>query len=93
MDSLPLALGRLLRVVDDLILEVDRLAPRSQLPAEYEAQAGDRLRRFDGAIYQVVGYTSDGAGIELEGIDVPLVLFIPVAALRDEFEELVERRP
>jgi hypothetical protein len=93
MDSLPLPLGRLLLVVDDLFLEVERLAPRSRLPAGYEARAGDRLRRFDGALYEVVAYTGDGAGIELEGVDEPLVIFIPVAALRDEFEELVWRRP
>ena len=93
MDSLPLALGRLLRVVDDLLLEVERLAPRSRLPADYEPRAGDRLRRLDGTLFQVVGYTGDGAGLELEGIDQPLVVFIPLAALRDEFEELVGRRP
>ena len=92
MDSLPLALGRLLRVVDDLLLEVDRLAPRSELPVDYEARAGDRLRRFDGVLFEVVAYTGDGAGLELEGLDEPLVLFIPLAALRDEFVELVERR-
>ena len=92
MDSLPLALGRVLRVLDDLLLEVERLAPRSTLPADYEPRAGDRLRRFDGTLYEVVAYTGDGAGLELEGIDEPLILFIPVAALRDEFEELVERR-
>ncbi len=93
MDSLPLALGRLLGVIDDLFLEIERLAPRSRLPVDYEARAGDRLRRFDGALFQVVAYTGDGAGLELEGIDEPLVVFISVAALRDEFEELVERRP
>ncbi len=93
MDSMALALGRLLRVVDDLLLEVERLAPRSRLPEGYEPRAGDRLRRFDGALYEVVAYTGDGAGIELEGLDEPLVIFIPVAALRDEFEELVWRRP
>ncbi len=93
MDSLPLALGRLLRVVDDLLLEVERLSPRSRLPADYEARAGDRLRRFDGSLYEVVAYTGDGAGLELEGVDEPLVIFITVAALRDEFEELVARRP
>ena len=93
LDSLPLALGRLLAVVDDLLLEVERLAPRSRLPADYEARAGDRLRRFDGKLFEVVAYTGDGGGLELEGLDDPLVLFISVAALRDEFEELVSRRP
>lgn len=93
MDSLPLALGRLLSVIDDLLLEVERLAPRSRLPAGYEARAGDRLRRFDGTLFRVVAYTGDGAGLELEGIDEPLVVFIPVAALRDEFEELLGRQP
>ena len=93
LDSLPLALGRLLRVVDDLLAEAERLAPRSRLPADYEARAGDRLRRFDGRLFEVVAYTGDGAGLELEGIDDPLVVFIPVAALREEFEELVARRP
>ncbi len=80
-------------MVDDLLLEVERLAPRSRLPADYEPRAGDRLRRFDGTLFEVVAYTGDGAGLELEGLDEPLVLFIPVAALRDEFEELVWRRP
>ena len=56
-------------------------------------RAGDRLRRFDGTLYQVIGHTGDGAGLELEGIDEPLVVFISLAALRDEFEELVGRRP
>lgn len=93
MDSLPLPLGRLLSVVDDLHLEVERLAPRSSLPAGYEPRAGDRLRRFDGVVYEVVAPTGDGRGLELEGVDEPLILFIPLDALRDEFEELVSRRP
>ena len=92
MDSLPLPLGRLLSVIDDLYLEVDRLAPRSTLPAGYEPRAGDRLRRFDGTLYEVVAPTGDGRGLELEGVDEPLILFIPLDALRDEFEELVSRR-
>ena len=93
MDSLPLALGRLLRVVDDLLLEVEQRAPRSRLPAGYEPRPGDTLRRVDGMLFEVIAFTGDGAGLELEAADRSLVIFIPVAALRDEFEELVGRRP
>lgn len=93
MDSLPLALGRLLRIVDDLRLEVENRTPRSRLPAEYEPRRGDVLRRVDGKLFEVVATTGDGAGLELEAVDRSLVIFVPLAALRDEFEELVERLP
>lgn len=92
MDSLPLPFARLLSVIDDLLIEVERLAPRSRLANDYEARPGDRLRRFDGELFDVVAFTGDGRGLELEGVDTPLVIFIPIAALRDEFEELVGRR-
>ncbi len=93
VDSLPLALGRVLAVVDDLMVEVETRSPRSRLPADYEPRPGDRLRRIDGAIFEVVAFTGDGAGVELLAVDIPLVIFVPRAALRDEFEELLGRRP
>ncbi len=93
MDTVPLALGRLLQVVEDLRIEVEERAPRSRLPQDYEPRPGDTLRRVDGVLFEVVAYTGDGAGLELEAADRSLVLYIPVAALRDEFEELVGRRP
>ncbi len=93
LDTLPLPLARLLAVVDDLLLEVERRAPRSRLPADYEPRPGDRLLRVDGSRFEVVAFTSDGKGVELLGLDVPLVIYLPREALADEFEQLLERRP
>ncbi len=93
LDTLPLPLARLLTVVDDLLLEVDRRAPRSRLPLDYEPRPGDRLLRVDGNRFEVVAFTSDGRGVELLGLDVPLVIYLPREALTDEFEQLLERRP
>lgn len=89
--SLPLELSRVVAVADELIAVAagDRGAG---LPGGYEPKAGDVLRRDDGARFRVVGFTSDGKGLELVGLDVPLTLYLPPDALREQFVELVSRR-
>ena len=48
--------------------------------------------RPDGRRFQVVGLTSDRKGVELNGIDEPLTIFMAIEALRDQFSALAERR-
>jgi hypothetical protein len=89
-DTLPLPLSRVVRVVEDLAATAAERAPTRGLPADYRPQPGDRLRRVDGAIFEVVEYTSDGLGIELRGEDQPLTLFLTVDEVRERFVELVD---
>lgn len=89
--SLPLELSRVIAVVDEVGLVAEEHRDLG-LSSEYVAEVGDVLRRRDGARFRVVGLTSDGKGVELQGLDVPLTLYLPPDALRERFNELVSRR-
>lgn len=88
--SLSLALSRVLAVVKDLDrLAEERSPPARHLPAEYRPKSGDVLERADGERFRVVGYTMDKLGVELEGLDLPLTVFIHMDDLRKQFLALV----
>jgi len=90
--SLPLSVSRVVAAAKEVaaVAEKER---GTGLPPDYEPRAGDVLRRGeDEARFRVVDFTSDGKGVELEGLDVPLTLYLPPDALRDVFVELVSRR-
>jgi hypothetical protein len=92
-DSLPLSLSRVLRIVEDLAAEVQDLKGDEQLPVNYEPKPLDILKRRDGELFRIVGFTSDKRGVELEGIDQPLAIYVMVDEMRREFVALIERRP
>lgn len=91
-DSLPLALSRLNRIVDDMVLLTEQKAPATGLPRDYVPKAGDVLERADGMLFEVVGFTSDKRGVELTGVDEPLTIFIAREALGDNFVSVIEQR-
>ncbi len=91
-DSLSLALSRVVSLVDELEGKAREESSRSRLPIGYIPKGGDVLQRFDGFLYRVVGFTKLKRGIELEGIDQPLVLFVALDELHREFVELISRR-
>ena len=97
-DSLPLALARALAVVDGLAagIEEPRGGPGdrgpARLPIGYEPEAGDLLRHADGTLYEVIAFTADGEGVELQGVEQPLTLYLPRGRLGEEIVELVGRR-
>lgn len=88
--ALPLALSRVVKIAQDLIAEVDA-APRNHLPDGYEPRPGDVLERSDGVLFEVVDFTVDGKGVELSGVEAPLVLYLPPDALRQRFVRVVSR--
>ncbi|MEE8277511.1 MAG: hypothetical protein V3R89_02155 [Thermoanaerobaculia bacterium] len=92
-DSLPLALSRLLAVVNDLAAVVQTRSPGQGLPRGYRPQSGDILSRADGGRWEVIALTGDGRGVELLGLDEPLTIYVSVEALRGEFTSVVKRRP
>jgi len=89
--SLPLNFSRLVRIVDELAAKVPDLKLSERLPDDFKAKRGDLVRRLDGALFRVVGYTSDGKGVELEAQDFPLALYLSPEQLRHDFVALVER--
>lgn len=92
-DALPLPLSRLLAVVEDVAAAAVRPERERRLPSGYEPQPGDLLERADGVVFKVMGFTSDGRGVELQGVSQPLTVYIAPEHLRREFVARVERRP
>jgi len=90
-DTLPLAFSRVLRVVDDMALKVQQLAGSERLPEGYEPRSGDVLKRTDGHLFEVFAFTEDKKGVEMQGIDEPLTLYVLREQLNREFVALVSR--
>jgi hypothetical protein len=92
-DSLPLPLARILGLVDELAAKVTDFKAKERLPHDYEAKIGDVVKRGDGILFRVVGYTSDKKGVELTGIEQPIELFLRPEEIQEGFVALLERRP
>lgn len=92
MDSLPLTLSRVVRIARELDAKVAMVKDKDELPADYDPEPGDILKRAgDGAPFRVVAFTSDNKGVELEGVDMPLEIFVKREDLRKLFSVLVSR--
>jgi hypothetical protein len=63
----------------------------SQLPTGYEPAVGDVLRRVDGVLFEVQGRTADELGLELQGVNQPLTVYIAKDRVAEVFVALVSR--
>jgi hypothetical protein len=94
-DVLTLDLERTVAVARELeaLFADDQHPPEGarQLPYDYVAQRGDVLQRHDGVLFEVQGFTSDGTGVELLGIDHPLTIYLPADQIKEQFYALVPR--
>ncbi len=84
-----LALQRIRRIVGDLLEEASQEVPSAAIPAAYRPAIGDRLERDDGVVFEVVGFTADGKGVELTSLREPLTMYVERAKLREVFRRLV----
>ncbi len=84
-DALPLQLSRVVRIAEDLGHGVTLVEGDARLPAGYAPVRRDRLRRIDGVVFEVVGFTDDGRGVELRGLHSPLTMYLAIADLRQLF--------
>ncbi|MFN7940674.1 MAG: hypothetical protein U0X73_03700 [Thermoanaerobaculia bacterium] len=89
--SLPLGLSSLVRIVDELSTHVDPDSRDEHLPLRYEPRPGDILKRTDGQLFEVVAFTSDGKGVELNGRSQPITLYVARGELTRQFIALVSR--
>jgi len=88
-----LALSRAIGIANDLAARAAGNPDRpSAIPRDYRPTQGDRLERRDGEIFEVVGPTVDGKGVELVGVRLPLTLYLRIEDLDVDFLRVVERR-
>lgn len=91
-DPLPLNLSRVVRIAQELVEKVPITKDKDELPAGYDPRPGDVLKRVnDGALFRVIAFTGDGKGVELQGVDLPLEVYVPRDQIRNNFTELVSR--
>lgn len=86
-DSIPHGFRHVLLVVDDLLLvaQSERLA--GERVRAFEPELGDFVvRRRDSARFEVVGFSIEGTGVEIRGIDQPVTIYILKDQLLTEFE-------
>lgn len=93
-DPLPLNLSHVVRIAQELEKKVPVVKEKDDLPANYEPRVGDVLKHAgDGNRFRVVAFTNDNKGIELEGVDQPLEMYITKDKLRQKFTALLSREP
>ncbi len=91
-DPLPLNLSRVVRIAQELVEKVPVVQDKDELPANYEPQPGDVLKRVgDGALFRVITFTPDGKLVELQGIDLPLEIYVLKDQIRRHFKALASR--
>ncbi len=89
LGTFSISLGSVLARVEDLSLRVRQASAQTSLPNGYEPQVGDWLEHRHGGIFEVRGTTGDDKGVELMGVDQPIVLYVERANLKREFARLV----
>jgi hypothetical protein len=91
-DPLPLNLSHVVRIAQELEKKVRIVKESDDLPAGYEPRRGDVLRHTgDGNRFRIIGFTSDEKGVEREGVDQPIELYIPKDQIRKKFTALLSR--
>ena len=91
LDTHPLALADLVRIAEELAQRALESPVAGGLPADYVPRAGDLLLRVDEVEFEVVGWTSDGRGIEVRGKVQPLSMYLTSDELRRQFVRIVRR--
>lgn len=91
-DVPPLRLSRIVHVADELAEYARPVEREQRLPADYEPRTGDVLRTAEGNLFEVLRRTADGRGVELQGVEQPLRLFVALDDLATAFVAIEERQ-
>lgn len=84
----PLAVASLIHIAEDLAEFTRPVVGADRLPARYKPRPGDILLSVEGERFRVVDLTTDASGVELEGLDVPLRIFVSLDELGEAFASL-----
>jgi hypothetical protein len=91
-DSLSLALSHIVTIAEEIDAWAAEESIATDFPSDYAPRSGDILRRKDGLLFEVIALTSDKRGVELWGVEQPLVVYVLLEEVVGEFVALVERR-
>lgn len=86
----PLAVSRLVHLAENLAETTRPLDSPERLPHDYEPRRGDILVTAEGQRFKVLRRTTDGRAVELQGIDQPLRIFVPLEEMSEAFSSRVE---
>ena len=76
-DTIPLGLKHVLLLIEDLVVEFESVREAAARPRGYEAKIGYIVtRRHDGARFEIRSFTLEGYGVELEGLDQPITIYL-----------------
>ena len=81
-----LGVAQLIEIADELAAFTRPIDRPRQVRADYVPRNGDQLRRKDGLHFRVIGPTSDGGGVELEGLQEPIRIYYRLVDLPLLFE-------
>jgi hypothetical protein len=84
-DVLPHALETVRQVLTEVETLARTRAVHGSLPKGYQPRPGDFVRRGDGELFEVIGLTADGKGVELNGINQPITIYVALADFRSVF--------
>jgi len=85
LDSLSLGLQTAVNLGRELMEMVRKEALFEGLPSGYEPRIGDYLRRWDGEVFEVVGFTNGDVGVEVMSTSQPIGFYIAIKDLRSVF--------
>lgn len=85
MDSMSLPLSRMVSIARELLALARVETHVAGIPLGYVPERGDVLLHRNGSHYRVHGFTSDGLGLELQGIEQPLAIYVAIETLHDQF--------
>lgn len=84
-DIPPLPIARIIQVAEDLADFALPASEEERLPADYKPRFGDVLRTAEGLRFQVLRLTVDQKGVELQGIDQPMRIYVALDDLATAF--------
>jgi len=90
-DSLSLPLSRVVAIARELVVLAREETYVAGIPRDYVPERGDVLVDHSGSRYRVHGWTSDSQGVELQGVDQPLTIYVTIEALHKQFLSVEER--
>lgn len=85
-----LVVTQLIHVADGLAVDARPTAQVKRLPADYEPQPGDILQTVEGDRFRVLRFTVGSDGVELDGLDQPLRIYVARSELHEAFATIVK---
>ena len=85
LEVTPLRISRLIHIAEELVRDMESAPAERGIPGDYEPSFGDVLTDADGNRFRVLRFTADKAGVELQGLEQPVRIFVALTELAETF--------